>query len=194
MTENEITPYLVSRFYRAPEISECWTDCRGDSSEPSTADSSTYLDFVIVLSPRSALRLLSRRVVDRVHAVRIVHRQVRPFRSRVESFTHCEMLTRVVTRILFPGRTNNHMLLLIMETKGKFNHKLIRKARFHDQHFDEQMNFLYTEKNVSFAKPVRFETVDRLADLLFVRDSIRDRTRSRRARFRPSRRPTCARA
>ena len=68
-------------------------------------------------------------------------------------------------RILFPGRTNNHMLLLIMETKGKFNHKLIRKARFHDQHFDEQMNFLYPEKNVSLAQPVRFEAVDRLADL-----------------------------
>lgn len=40
------------------------------------------------------------------------------------------------------------MLLLIMETKGKFNHKLIRKARFHDQHFDDSLNFLYVEKSV----------------------------------------------
>jgi len=40
------------------------------------------------------------------------------------------------------------MLLLIMETKGKFNHKVIRKARFHDQHFDESLNFLYVEKSV----------------------------------------------
>lgn len=29
VTENEITPYLVSRFYRAPEISEC----RGDTGD-----------------------------------------------------------------------------------------------------------------------------------------------------------------
>lgn len=68
---------------------------------------------------------------------------------------HCGTLANPLHRILFPGRTNNHMLLLIMETKGKFNHKLIRKARFHDQHFDEQMNFLYTEKNVSFAAEAR---------------------------------------
>jgi len=26
--ENEITPYLVSRFYRAPEISECLKTCK----------------------------------------------------------------------------------------------------------------------------------------------------------------------
>lgn len=41
VTENEITPYLVSRFYRAPEISELRDQLRGggESSESSTADS-----------------------------------------------------------------------------------------------------------------------------------------------------------
>lgn len=41
------------------------------------------------------------------------------------------------------------MLLLMMETKGKFQNKLIKKARFGDQHFDDNMNFLSHEKNVS---------------------------------------------
>ncbi|KAG0657226.1 U4/U6 small nuclear ribonucleoprotein prp4 [Rhodotorula mucilaginosa] len=95
VTENEITPYLVSRFYRAPEI-------------------------ILGLPYDCSLDVWS---------------------------IACTLYELYTGKILFPGRTNNHMLLLIMETKGKFNHKLIRKARFHDQHFDEQMNFLYTEKN-----------------------------------------------
>jgi len=40
------------------------------------------------------------------------------------------------------------MLLLMMETKGKFQNKIIKKARFGDQHFDENQNFLSHEKNV----------------------------------------------
>ncbi|BGP53647.1 U4/U6 small nuclear ribonucleoprotein prp4 [Rhodotorula sphaerocarpa] len=95
VTENEITPYLVSRFYRAPEI-------------------------ILGLPYDCSLDVWS---------------------------IACTLYELYTGKILFPGRTNNHMLLLIMETKGKFNHKLIRKARFHDQHFDENMNFLYTEKN-----------------------------------------------
>ncbi|GAA5896577.1 hypothetical protein JCM6882_005732 [Rhodosporidiobolus microsporus] len=97
VSETEITPYLVSRFYRAPEI------ILGNSYDCS-------LDVWSIA---------------------------------------CTLYELFTGKILFPGRTNNHMLLLIMETKGKFNHKLIRKARFHDQHFDENMNFLYVEKNDS---------------------------------------------
>lgn len=40
------------------------------------------------------------------------------------------------------------MLLLIMELKGKFLNKMIKKARFGDQHFDESVNFVSLEKNV----------------------------------------------
>ncbi|BGP13574.1 hypothetical protein JCM10213_008711 [Rhodosporidiobolus nylandii] len=95
VSENEITPYLVSRFYRAPEI-------------------------ILGLPYDCSLDVWS---------------------------IACTLYELYTGKILFPGRTNNHMLFLIMETKGKFNHKLIRKARFHDQHFDENMNFLFTEKN-----------------------------------------------
>lgn len=78
------------------------------------------------------------------------------------------------------------MLLLIMETKGKFNHKLIRKARFHDQHFDENLNFLYVEKNV---RSLLLYLALRIGS-----QTRAGRTRSRRARSRLSRLRTCGRA
>ena len=55
VTENEITPYLVSRFYRAPEISECGTNCDGDTSQSSTADFEPILAWFFALSPRLAV-------------------------------------------------------------------------------------------------------------------------------------------
>ncbi|GAA5990385.1 hypothetical protein JCM5350_003679 [Sporobolomyces pararoseus] len=95
VTENEITPYLVSRFYRAPEI-------------------------ILGLPYDCSLDVWS---------------------------IGCTLYELYTGKILFPGRTNNHMLLLMMETKGKFQNKLIKKARFGDQHFDDNMNFLSHEKN-----------------------------------------------
>jgi len=97
VSENDITPYLVSRFYRAPEI-------------------------ILGL----------------------------PYDCALDTWSiGCTLYELYTGKILFPGRTNNHMLLLIMELKGKFAHKLIKRARFGDQHFDESVNFLSVEKNDS---------------------------------------------
>ncbi|KAL8925113.1 MAG: hypothetical protein Q9172_002380 [Xanthocarpia lactea] len=71
-SENEITPYLVSRFYRAPEI----------------------------------------------------------------------------------RRSNNQMLRAIMECRGKFSHKALRKAEFRGQHFDDLLNFRSIEKDKLTGKDV----------------------------------------
>ena len=45
-------------------------------------------------------------------------------------------------KILFPGRDNNHMLKLHMDIGGKVPNKLLRRAQFRDQHFDDDLNFL----------------------------------------------------
>jgi serine/threonine-protein kinase PRP4 len=45
-------------------------------------------------------------------------------------------------KILFPGRTNNEMLRLFMELRGKFPKKLLRKAAFRSRHFDDDFNYL----------------------------------------------------
>ena len=63
VSENEITPYLVSRFYRAPEISQL--TCPAVVSPPSLT--------MCALSPRSAIRPRNRHLVDRLYALRAVH-------------------------------------------------------------------------------------------------------------------------
>ncbi|WRT63944.1 uncharacterized protein IL334_000871 [Kwoniella shivajii] len=93
ITEGEITPYLVSRFYRAPEI-------------------------ILGLPYDTAIDMWS---------------------------IGCTLYELYTGKILFPGRSNNHMLLLQMELKGKLNHRMIKKATFMNQHFDESLNFVSIE-------------------------------------------------
>ncbi|KAG9008605.1 U4/U6 small nuclear ribonucleoprotein prp4 [Tulasnella sp. JGI-2019a] len=88
-SENDITPYLVSRFYRAPEI-------------------------ILGLPYDTALDMWS---------------------------IGCTLYELYTGKILFPGRTNNHMLLLMMELKGRFSSKMVKRAKFGDIHFDENGTF-----------------------------------------------------
>lgn len=46
---------------------------------------------------------------------------------------------------MFPGKTNNQMLRLMMDMKGKMPKKMIQKALFRDRHFDANCNFLNIE-------------------------------------------------
>jgi len=39
------------------------------------------------------------------------------------------------------------MLLLMMELKGRFNNKLLKRAKFADKYFDELGNFMSVEKD-----------------------------------------------
>lgn len=95
VSENDITPYLVSRFYRAPEI-------------------------ILGLAYDAAIDIWS---------------------------IGCTLYELFTGKILFPGRTNNQMLLHMMELKGRFNTKMIRKAKFGSTHFDETGAFLSVEKD-----------------------------------------------
>lgn len=89
----DITPYLVSRFYRAPEI-------------------------IIGMNYDSAIDLWS---------------------------TACTVFELAAGKIMFPGKTNNHMLKLFMDLKGKMPHKIIRKGLLRDKHFDSNCNFKFVE-------------------------------------------------
>jgi len=53
----------------------------------------------------------------------------------------CTLYELYTGKILFPGRSNNQMLLLMMELKGRFNSKMIKKAKFGDVYFDEMGGF-----------------------------------------------------
>lgn len=50
-------------------------------------------------------------------------------------------------KILFPGRSNNHMLKLFMELKGKIPVKMLKKGQFVDQHFGDDGMFRSQEKD-----------------------------------------------
>uniref|UniRef100_A0A8B9KIT9 Serine/threonine-protein kinase PRP4 homolog n=1 Tax=Astyanax mexicanus TaxID=7994 RepID=A0A8B9KIT9_ASTMX len=93
VADNDITPYLVSRFYRAPEI-----------------------------------------IIGK------------PYDYAIDMWSvGCTLYELYTGKILLPGKTNNHMLKLAMDLKGKMPNKMIRKGLFKDQHFDQNLNFLYTE-------------------------------------------------
>ena len=93
--ENEITPYLVSRFYRAPEI-------------------------ILGIPYDFAIDVWS---------------------------VGCTLYELYTGKILFTGRTNNQMLRSIMECRGKFGHKMLRRAQFTELHFDDLLNFRSVEKD-----------------------------------------------
>uniref|UniRef100_A0A6A7FZM8 Serine/threonine-protein kinase PRP4 homolog n=2 Tax=Hirondellea gigas TaxID=1518452 RepID=A0A6A7FZM8_9CRUS len=93
VTENEVTPYLVARFYRAPEI-------------------------ILGIAYEFGIDLWS---------------------------AACTIFELYTGKIMFPGKTNNQMLKLFMDLKGKMPNKLIRKGVFKDQHFDSACNFLYRD-------------------------------------------------
>ncbi|SJX62446.1 related to mRNA splicing-associated serine-threonine protein kinase [Sporisorium reilianum f. sp. reilianum] len=102
LSEMEITPYLVSRFYRAPEIilGQAY-DCSID-----------------------------------VWSI------------------GCTLYELATGKILFAGRTNNHMLLLMQEVRGRFTAKQIRKSQFGEQHFDDANAFLSMEPDKNTGQSV----------------------------------------
>ncbi|EPS38767.1 hypothetical protein H072_7493 [Dactylellina haptotyla CBS 200.50] len=112
-SENEITPYLVSRFYRAPEV-------------------------ILGMPYDFAMDMWS---------------------------VGCTLYELYTGKILFTGRTNNQMLKSMMECRGKFSQKMLKKGQFTPMHFDEMLNFMSVEKDkltnkdvvrvINFTKPTR---------------------------------------
>ena len=51
------------------------------------------------------------------------------------------------SKVMFPGRSNNHMLKLFQDMKGKFPVKLMKNAKLKHEYFDEQNQFMYMERD-----------------------------------------------
>lgn len=51
-------------------------------------------------------------------------------------------------KILFPGRTNNEMLKLIMDLKGPFPKKMLKKGQFTNLHFEDDPNMSFCQMEV----------------------------------------------
>ena len=89
ISENGTAPYLVSRFYRAPEI-------------------------ILGISYDYAIDMWS---------------------------IGCTLFELYTGKILFTGRNNNGMLRAIMECRGKFPHKLLRRGTIAHEYFDDLLQF-----------------------------------------------------
>ncbi|KAJ1940127.1 U4/U6 small nuclear ribonucleoprotein prp4 [Linderina macrospora] len=115
--ENEVTPYLVSRFYRAPEI-------------------------ILGMQYDYAIDMWSLGV------------------------TLFELYTG---KIMFAGRNNNEMLKLMMEARGHFSSRVLRRGQLWQQHFEDNggslMDFVSrttdkvsnrtTTQRMAFTRPTR---------------------------------------
>ena len=71
----------------------------------------------------------------------------------------CTLYELYTGKILFPGRSNNQMLLLMMELKGRFNTKMIRKSQFGQTYFDDLGAFLSVEQD-KVTKAVRISATN----------------------------------
>lgn len=70
----------------------------------------------------------------------------------------CVVYELFTGNILFPGRTNNEMVKLMMDVKGPFTKKMLRRCAFADKHFDlnePNAPFIYMEEDTLTKKPVR---------------------------------------
>jgi len=112
-SDADITPYLVSRFYRAPEI---------------------------VLGM--------------------------PYDFAIDMWSiGCTLYELYTGKILFTGRDNNELLRSIMECRGKFSNKVLKKSSFIDLYFDDHLQFKIMERDritgktslrlISITKPTR---------------------------------------
>jgi len=121
-TEVDTAPYLVSRFYRAPEI---------------------------ILG--------------------------KEYGSPIDMFAMGATVYELFTgKILFPGRTNNDMLRLFMEIKGKLPHKMIKSGQLWKQHFDDNLDFKYQDTNKATRKKV-MRTITDLSQKRSILDMVMQR-------------------
>ncbi len=72
----------------------------------------------------------------------------------------CTVYELYTGKILFPGKSNNEMLKLMMEVKGKIPNRVTRKGMFKEKHFDSSFSFLYAEVDKVTEKVHAYITYD----------------------------------
>lgn len=69
-----------------------------------------------------------------------------PYDTKIDMWSlGCTLFELYTGRILFPGKNNNEMIKLIMQVKGKFSLKIIKRGQFSNLYFNEKSQFLSHE-------------------------------------------------
>lgn len=118
--DNELTPYLVSRFYRSPEV-------------------------ILGLKYDYPMDMWA---------------------------IGCTIYELFGGEILFPGKSNNQMLALMMDLKGPFPKKMLKKGQFTYQHFENDPNMSFAQQEED---PVTRQVMRKVVAAPAVKRSMADR-------------------
>ena len=98
-------------------------------------------DFGSVLTPQEIPETQTDHLVSPFYRPPEVILGCFPFDSAVDIWAAgCTLFELFTGKFMFPGRSNNHLLKLHMEAKGKISSKLLRKGQFSDKHFNLASN------------------------------------------------------
>lgn len=98
-------------------------------------------DFGSCLTPEEVVQTETEHLVSPFYRAPEIILGCVPFDTAVDVWSAGVTLFEIFTgRFMFPGRSNNHLLKLIMQTKGKVTHKLIKRGKFADRHFNLATN------------------------------------------------------
>lgn len=83
----------------------------------------------------------------------------------------CSLFELYTGKIMFPGSNNNEMIKLIMNVKGPFSEKIIKKGQYSNLYFDENMKFLSLEidnfSRKSYVKPIEIPNINNSQKKIF---------------------------
>lgn len=98
-------------------------------------------DFGSCLTPEEVAQTQTEHLVSPFYRAPEIILGCFPFDPAVDIWSAGATLFEIFTgKFMFPGRSNNHLLKLIMQTKGKVNSKLIKRGKFADRHFNLTTN------------------------------------------------------
>jgi serine/threonine protein kinase len=127
---NETTPYLVSRFYRAPEISEflvLYVQYQYTSFHYLLG---SWFTWILLVSKPTFLLLQSLLICGHIIICFLPAVLGLPYDHPLDMWSvGCSLFELYSGKVLFPGKTNNDMLRLHMESKGTLPKKMLRKVR-----------------------------------------------------------------
>jgi serine/threonine-protein kinase PRP4 len=69
-----------------------------------------------------------------------------PYDTKIDMWSlGCTLFELYTGKILFPGRNNNEMMKLIVQTKGEISTRILKKGEYSNNYFTENGNFLSLE-------------------------------------------------
>ena len=104
-------------------------------------------DFGSCLTPQEIKETKTEHLVSPFYRAPEIILGCTPFDPAVDVWSAGATLFELFTgKFMFAGRSNNHLLKLIMQTKGCINGKMLKKGSLSDRHFNLATNHFLQEE------------------------------------------------